>query len=79
MPLLIYSLFDSSSHAFTSFPIAANFSSDSIRIPVGNYSDLPTVEFGTSMVILLLFFFLSDALRTTAGRLASNQLHSKAE
>jgi len=74
MPTPLSSLFDSS-HVFTSLP--ENSSAESIRIPVGNYGDLLTVEIGTSLIILLLFFALSHTVYKTADRLSSS--HVKAE
>ncbi|KAL0945320.1 hypothetical protein HGRIS_000822 [Hohenbuehelia grisea] len=45
---------------------------DTIRLPVGNLSHLFTVELGTALCIIGLFFYLSHVSYTTWRRLQSN-------
>ena len=80
MPAEFSRLFDSRS--IIMIPPRSGGMSDSerfIQIPVGSYGDLDTVEFGTTLVIMLAFVVLLRTSFKLASRLTSVELHAKVE
>ncbi|KAJ7112800.1 PIG-X [Mycena crocata] len=62
-------LFDLSTSRIISIPSNQSSSTTVIQTPVGSQLDLPVVELGTVVIILLSFLYLANVIRRTASQM----------